>query len=879
MNDSPREPKRRPPRDRSERPKPRPRSRREGASPSSRRVRSRAGRSSAAKPRSADRQRRNRTAPRRKSLARGPTRSRRRIARALGIAALTILLVLGIAGGVVYASILRDLPDTDGKARGRDQTSVVYDRHGEELAKLFAEQDRTDRALDTIPATLIQAVIATEDARYYEHKGVDLIGITRALWVDIRTRSTAQGGSTITQQYVKNAFVTPEQTLRRKLSEALLAYRIEKTYSKDQILELYLNTIYFGHGAYGVESAARVYFGKNVTELDLAQSAMLAGVIRSPGRYSPYLDPKAANGRRATVLRQMTDQGMISEDDRAQAASSELQLAGLTSADVTAPYFMEYTKAQLIDEFGAEAVFRGGISVRTTLDARMQRIAETAIAEIFDQEDDPSAALVALDPRTGEILAMVGGRDFTSQQYNVAVQGRRQPGSAFKPFVLAAALDEGVTVEDAFECGPGEFVLPNGQTWKVTGAPGRSGPMRLREAMERSVNSVFAKLILDVGVDRVVDTARAMGISTEMAPVPAIALGGHAEGVSPLEMAAAYGTLAEGGRHAQPYGIISVSDADEEVLRSSEPTLTEALDPAVAYVVTDALRGVISRGTGSAAAIGRPAAGKTGTTQAYRDAWFVGYTPDLVAAVWVGYPEEQREMRNVHGRKVTGGSFPAQIWATFMRQALEDSDAIDFERPSGLVNASVCRESGGLSTEWCTDTFQGLFIAGRLPTDSCFMHTGPENVAMPDLIGITKERAIAILAELDLEANVAEEEIRGVPAGIVARQEPPSDTEVEVGSTVTIVVSSGAMRVIPPRAAFTLSATEALVYQELAFDASGSKASGRIVLYLWEFGDGTEAEGKKTSHAYEDPGTYTVVLWVTDDNDQASSVTKSIVVR
>lgn len=793
---------------------------------------------------------------------------------------LALVLVALLAGVGAYASIIRGLPDPQGKAKGRDQTSIIYDRNGEELAKLFAEQNRTDRPLAEIPETLREAVIATEDRRFYEHQGVDPLGIARALWTDVRMRSTKQGGSTITQQYVKNAFVTPERTLSRKISEAVLAYRIEKSTSKDRILELYLNTIYFGHGAYGVEAAAHRYFGKDVTELDLAESAMIAGVIKSPGRYSPYLDPQAATDRRNTVLKQMADQGMITDEERSAAAGAELALAGLVAEDAVAPYFMEYVKAQLIEEYGADAVFRGGISVSTTLDLSMQRAAEKAIADVLDREGDPSAALIAMDPATGEILAMVGGRDFATQQFNVAVQGKgRQPGSSFKPFVLVTALQEGVLPEQTFDSGPAALPLANGQTWKVTGASGgRSGPMRLREAMEKSVNSVFARLILDVGPSDVVDTAHAMGIEGEITPVPAIALGGHEQGVTPLEMASAYGTLAAGGNHAAPYSITSVRSSDGEILEENTPSVTPALDPAIAYLTTDVLRGVISRGTGTNAAIGRPAAGKTGTTQKYRDAWFVGYTPDLVTAVWVGYPEGQREMTDVHGKKVTGGSFPAEIWASFMRAALAERTPTDFKRPAGLVNISVCRESGGRSTKWCEDTFQGLFLTGHEP-DECKVHAGPKSVALPDLVGLTKERALAQLEEAGLKASVSEEAITGVAAGLVARQDPSANTEVEVGSSVRIVVSSGARPLTPPTASFSLTPADPSVGQNVVFDAAASKGQGAISLYLWEFGDGSEAEGVKVTHSFSTPGTYDVVLWVTDGNDQTSSTVRQVTVR
>ena len=792
-----------------------------------------------------------------------------------------VALAFTATGALWYASIVRDLPDPGGEARGRDQTSVVYDRNGNELAKLYADQDRTDQPLEKVPQSVRDAVIATEDQRFYDHEGVDPIGIARALWVNIRTRAATQGGSTITQQYVKNAFVTPDVTLERKVAEAVLAYRIERDLSKDEILELYLNTIYFGHGAYGVEAAAQTFFGKSVTELDLAESATLAGVIRSPGRYSPYLDPDASRDRRATVLQQMADQGMIAEEERAAARDGELELAGLDAGEgVLAPYFMEYVKAQLVEEFGADAVFRGGISVTTTLDLQMQRAAEQAVAEALDAPDDPSAALVALDPKTGEILAMVGGRDFATQQFNVAVQGQgRQPGSAFKPFVLVTALQKGVSPEQTFEAGPAELALANGQTWEVTGASGeRTGPQRLRQAMEISTNSVFARLILDVGPSDVVETAHRMGIESDMTPVPAIALGGHETGVTPLEMAGAYGTLATNGMLARPFSIVSVTGADGEILLEGSPTVTEALDPAVSYLATDVLRGVISRGTGSAADIGRPAAGKTGTTQGYRDAWFVGYTPDLVAAVWVGHPEGGREMDAVDGRAVTGGSIPAEIWASFMQAALADSEAVDFERPDGLESASICAETGQIATEWCPNTLRSLFLSGEMPTP-CATHAGPETVAVPELIGLTKEPAVAELAALDLTAQVAEEEVRGISVGIVARQDPVTGTELEPGSTVRVTVSTGVRPPQPPRAEFTASPSEPLVGQPIVFDAAASSPAGQIVRFVWEFGDGASAEGVRATHTYSAPGGYDVIVWVTDSHNQTTSSTRRIVVR
>jgi len=802
---------------------------------------------------------------------------RRKIVRIAAIATAALLAVVLVGGGIAYASILRDLPDPDTPPRGRDQTSRIVDCNGEVIATLFADQNRTDRTLEEIPDALEHGVIAVEDKRYYEHGGVDPWGIARALWVDI-TKGKQHGGSTITQQWVKNAFVTPERTLKRKIQEAILAYRLEKEYTKDEILELYLNTIYFGHGAYGVEAASQVYFGKPVMELSLAESALIAGVLRSPGRYSPYLDPEAAKERRNLVLGLVTQEGYVPAPEAEAAKAEEFVLKGLTESDALAPYFTEFIKQQLTEEYGSEVVFRGGITARTTLDLRLQLAAEQAVSSTLDQEGDPSAALVALNPSTGEILAMVGGRDFATQQFNVAVQGRRQPGSAFKPFVLATALAEGVLPEQTFDAGGRTFALPNGQSWKVTGSSA-GGTLRLRTATEKSVNAVFAQLILDVGAEDVVATAEKMGLHPGITPVPAIALGGLEEGVSPLEMASAYGTLAANGRRAVPFGLVEVGDADGNVVRSYETSVTEAaIDPAVAYLTTDILKGVISRGTGTGANIGRYAAGKTGTTQEYRDAWFVGYTPDIVCAVWVGYPEAQTEMTDVHGRAVTGGSFPAEIWKAFMSVAHEPITKRDFEKPDGLTAVSVCAETGLKATEWCPSTLAPYFLRDHTPV-TCSVHTGPKKIDIPNIVGMTKEKALALLQQLMLLFEVQEEDVAGVPAGIVARQEPRAGSTGTTETVVTIVVSNGGSKDRPPVAEFSFGPEEPTVGQTVAFDAGSSSDDGEIVTYYWEFGDGQTGEGSSASHQFTQPGTFEVTLWVTDDSEQASSITKTVVVR
>ncbi|MDO8916177.1 MAG: PBP1A family penicillin-binding protein [Coriobacteriia bacterium] len=778
----------------------------------------------------------------------------------------------------MYNQIADTLPDPSKPLRGFDQTTQILARDGRLIADLYAEQNRTNVKLKDLPPTVSQAVIATEDERYYEHAGLDFIGMLRALITDIRAGDAVAGGSTITQQYIKTTFLTPERSLKRKMSEAILAYRLEDRYTKDQILEMYLNTIYFGHGAYGIQTAAEVYFGKNATELTIPETALIAGVIKSPRRFSPYYDADAAKKRRDTVLTQMLKQGYIDDAACTAAIGSPIQTIGLKKGSKVAPYFVEYMKDLLVTEYGEQMVYRSGLRVTTTLDLRMQSAAESAVAKALDKPTDPSAALVALDPKTGEILAMVGGRDFQTQQYNVVVQGHRQSGSAFKPFVIVAALKAGVSPEQTYSSAPIKIPLPNGQTWSVTGASGK-GLMRLRVATAQSVNSVFAQLIMQVGAENVVKTAAAMGITTKITPVPAVALGGMREGVSPLEMASAFGTLANAGTHLKPYGIVEVKDVGGKVLYTGAPAPTKAIDPAIAYLTTDMLRGVISGGTGKKAAIGRPAAGKTGTTQENSDAWFVGYTPNLVTAVWVGYPTEMKPMNNVHGIKVTGGTFPAQIWAAFMKAALAPLPKEDFKKPAGLATAQICLDSGGLATAFCPKKGSGLFLAKQLPKE-CPLHGTPTSITVPNVIGMPKQDAIAALEALMLKYAIQEKDSTTAP-GTVFDQDPKVGSQGTTQTVVTLVVSSGSAADKAPVPLFDYSPKPPLSTGAVKFDASASTDDGTIVKYVWEFGDGVKdtTSGKIASHKYAAPGKYSVILWVTDNASHVSKKEEKITVN
>ena len=817
--------------------------------------------------------------PAAKRPAREPRRGPNRALRIIGLVAAALFIAALVTAGIIYMTMSASLPDPNAAlARGRDQTTVITDRRGRVIAKLFAEQNRSDKSLSAIPLTLQHAVISTEDQRFYEHAGVDPLGIARAVLADVVLRRRAQGGSTITQQYVKQAFVGDERSIKRKVMEAMLAQRVEKRYTKNQILELYLNTIYFGHGAYGVESASQVYFGKPVGKLSIPEAAMIAGVIKSPGRYSPYLNPVDAKQRRDTVLAQMRDQNYITQQEYDAAVASPIKTVGLNSASEQAPYFVEWVKTQLAYRFDQDQLYRGGLVIKTTLDLDAQHAAEDAISSTLNRKGDPSAALVAIKPGTGEVLAMVGGRDFKTQQFNAAVQGAgRQPGSSFKPFVLATALANGVSPEQTFSSGPVKLSVGN-QVWSVTGAEGgKRGPMRLRVATEHSVNSVFAQLILKVGPKKVVETAEKMGLHKGIAPVPAIALGGLADGVTPLEMADAYATLAAGGQHATPYGVTQVTGPGGKVLFSVKPKTDTALDPAVAYLTTDILTGVIKRGTGTAAAIGRPAAGKTGTTQQNRDAWFVGYTPQLAAAVWMGYPEAQRAMVNIHGRTVYGGLFPARMWQAFMRAALAKEPAVDFARPPGLKHATICLDTGMAATAYCPHTASALFLDST-NLASCTLHVAPKEVTVPNLVGMTKEAALLALEKFKLVPKVVEKDTSGVAAGIVAYQTPKAGSIATSQTVVTLTVSNGGVTNTPPVPAFTMGTT-AKPGETVSIDGSPSKDDGKIVKWYWEFGDGATGNGPKISHAWTDPGTFEVTLWVTDDKNQQASLTKSIKIQ
>ena len=597
---------------------------------------------------------------------------------------LAAFIALGVGAGVVVAVARRDLPDVTRVYSPPSQATRIYAANGELIASLFRE-NRVTITLDQIPRHVRRAVLAIEDARFYQHRGVDFIGITRAMWHNLQSGELVEGGSTITQQLARQLFLTQERILSRKLTEMALALEIERRLTKDEILERYLNEIYFGQGSYGIEMASRVHFGKSTSKLTLAEGAMLAGVIRAPSIYTPYRNMGRARARQALVLERMVTLGMITPPQAEEAKRQPITLkppsAGLIG--IRAPYFVSFILPQLLDRFGEEVVYRGGLEVYTTLDTQMQALAEKAVRQGIERGQERNlrlsqGALVVLDPRTGQIKAMIGGYDFAQSQFNRAWQARRQPGSAFKPFIYVTALANGVTADRILEDTPITFEIRGSKPWKPKNYDGKfRGPILLRQAVEHSVNVPAAKTIAELGPDRVVEYAKRMGISSPLQPHLSLALG--TADVTPLEMASAFGVLANMGVRVRPMAIRKVVDADGKVLYEAYPEREVALPPAVSYLMTDILKGVITRGTGRAAAIGRPAAGKTGTTDDYRNAWFIGFTPQLVTAVWVGNDD------NTPMRRVVGGGLPAEIWAGFMKRALDGVPKDDWPRPDEII--------------------------------------------------------------------------------------------------------------------------------------------------------------------------------------------------
>ena len=684
------------------------------------------------------------------------------------VAVLLAAVVFVLFGGALTASAvvsnwLEDLPDYQSPEAFRvAEPTRIYSADGKLLARLYLE-DRSVVPYSKIATDLIDATVAVEDERYYKHKGVDWQGIVRAVVTNIMSPSgRPEGASTITQQYIRNTILLKEKTsvtLARKVREAYLALELEKRASKKDILALYLNTVYFGEGAYGVESASRAFFAKHADALTLPESALIAGLVQQPSRLDPYDNPEGALVRRHQVLERMLANGYITQEQFDEADSTALKLkrwAVPESGIFQAAYFVAHVKKELQRRYPTSVVFKGGLRVYTTIDTRLQKYAEDAVKQNLGGPGDPDTALVSVDPRNGYIRAMYGGKDYNKNKFNLATQGRRQPGSSFKTFVLATAIQEGMPPSRYVDSSSPAYIPTKPEPWVVSNSEGSGrGMISMRSATVASVNAVFARLIWEIGAAKVVRVAKKMGITSDLPAYPSIGLG--SSNVTPLEMASAYGTLAKGGLHFKPISITRIVDANGKTIFRAKPKATRALSPGVAGATVDVLKGVVSGGTGTRADIGRPQAGKTGTSQDYRDAWFVGFTPQLSTSVWVGYYKTEKSMRSVNGRRGFGGTLAAPIWADFMRPALDGQPELGFQ-----------------SYKEPEYTYKPKWTGTRVPS----------------VAGMGLDGARQALSNKGLSYSIAYV-WADAPKGTVVGSSPSSGSRVAPGGGVTIHVSQG----------------------------------------------------------------------------------------
>lgn len=606
------------------------------------------------------------------------------------ILGITMLASSVVAGGLVGLAIsFRNLPDVRIlQSYTPTETTHIYDISGKPLASIHDEANRDVIPLNQISPQLKRAVLAIEDSNFFTHKGINPGGIARAFLVNLERGKTVEGGSTMTMQLVKNLFLSPKKELSRKVAEAVMAIRLEQILTKDQILELYLNQVYWGHNLYGVQTAAQSYFNKSATDLNLAESAMMAGLISAPEEYSPFVNYQRAKERQLIVLNRMKELKWITPEEEQAARKQPIRLGKITSfSGSEVPYVTEAVVQELTKRFGRDAVVKGGMRVQTTIDLRLQRLAENTVKDwhdrlynygVFYDLKQGQIALVAVDPRTHFVKAMVGGVDYKSSQYNRALQARRQPGSAFKPFVYYTAFATGkYGPESVVSDSPVSYRDGDGYYSPQNYGGGFSGSVSIRRALEVSLNIPAVKIGQWVGLNKVIEVCRVLGIKSPMEPVISLPLG--AVDLTPLEMAGAFATFANNGWHSDTTFIVQVTDSSGNILLDNTPKPKPLLDAWASASMNSVLQGVINQGTATAARIGRPAAGKTGTTSSERDLWFVGYVPQLSVAVWVGNDDYKPLSYGA-----TGGTMVAPIWRDFMRQALENTPVEYFKSPSSF---------------------------------------------------------------------------------------------------------------------------------------------------------------------------------------------------
>lgn len=598
-----------------------------------------------------------------------------------------VFLAAGSAAGVGMG--LSRLPDVGSlQAWVPTESTQIFDTKGKLIASVHGEENREVVPLGEIPKTLQQAVIAVEDDRFYEHNGINLRGIARAALADLAEGSKVEGGSTITQQLAKNLFLTSNKSIARKIADAWLAIQIERRYSKAQILEMYLNQVYWGHNSYGIQAATRVYYGKKTKDLTLAESAQLAFLLRGPERYSPHRNPALAERGRRVALGRMVEAGFISQAEAQAAAAEKIPYAKLQTFTYRAPYYTSFLLNQLLTRYGSDVVMRGGLRVRSTLDLDVQLKAEQLLKEAIATHGKrlhfTQGAIVVLDPRTGYIRAMVGGVDYNASKFNRITQAHRQPGSSFKPFVYLTAFAAGISPATVMNDAKMSYSAGNGELWTPENFGNEySGDMTLRKALERSNNVIAVKLLNRVGIDPVVENAHRLGIQSPLGSNLSLALGSSE--VSPLELASAYGVFAADGMRCEPQAYSVVEDRTGQVIERNDPRPIRVFDAEPIRTLNDVMSGVVKWGTGAGANFGRPAAGKTGTTSDHRDAWFVGYTPDLVALVWIGNDDNSKMLGGT-----TGGGVCAPLWGKLMKFAHTATPSV-FPKPKDMAPARAAK--------------------------------------------------------------------------------------------------------------------------------------------------------------------------------------------
>ncbi|HHV34453.1 MAG TPA: penicillin-binding protein 1A [Syntrophomonadaceae bacterium] len=687
--------------------------------------------------------------PNKEALARRSAKKKKKkklsFSRVVLLAVILVGIVLAFVGCGYMAGAVYSLPEWDPQKLEGSESTIIYDREGQPASRIYSEENRTPVILKDLPPYLPDAFVAIEDHRFFSHHGVDVEAVGRAFVANIKGGIGAEGGSTITQQLVKNSFLTPEKTFKRKIQEAILALQVEHRYSKDEILEFYLNRIYFGDGTYGIQTASQHYFDKSADELSLAESALLAGIVRSPNNYNPNQSKEVAKKRQELVLNTMAKNGNITQQEAEQAKQEELQYKEGATASYSYPYFTDHVisetekilqKQGVAPETCQALIYRGGLKVYTSLNPQVQQKMEDVFSNSAnfpkDQKDKQvQGAMVLLEHRTGEIQALVGGRKHTQQRsFNRATQAKRQPGSAIKPLVVfAPALEKGYSPALSLLDAP----VTIGKDTFHNFDRKYSGWITMRTAVQWSKNTYAVRLLHNLGIDYGLEFAKKLGISS-FDPRDrnlSLALGGITYGISPLEMAGAFGAIANQGVFIEPHSVIKIVDRNGTVIYDAHPQKRVAMSEQTAYIMTDLLQTVVKSGTGTRAQLNRPVAGKTGTTEHTKDIWFMGYTPEFTGAVWMGFDQEE-----TMGSGAAGGTYPALIWKAIMQKATEGIPVRNFQKPSGITTTAICTKSGKLANAFCPDThlLKEVFVDGSLPRETCDLHVQAEICADTKLL-------------------------------------------------------------------------------------------------------------------------------------------------